>query len=131
MDKFLDTIRNLEMFEGTDGISESKIENAEYALDMFFSNDYKMCLRAFGQVSARNIELTSILNVEWLDVVLVTSRARDFYCLPLGYYVIEDLHYDGVFAVQDSTGKVYIYQNGTLKKHSDSLLDYMIINSRK
>ncbi|MBQ8763221.1 MAG: SMI1/KNR4 family protein [Clostridia bacterium] len=131
MNNFLESLKKVNTFSAGEPVTEAQIEKAEFELDLFFANDYKLCLMNFGQVSAKNVELTSIINVKWLDVVKTTKEARERFMLPDKYYVLEDLHFDGALAVQEASGKVYIFHKGTLTEHSDSLLEYVITNSSK
>ena len=110
MSELVDLIRESEDFCCLGGVDLSLVAESEKELGLIFAEDYKEYLTEFGVASGNGHELTGICKSERLSVISTTKRARMLFAeLPEDLYVLEDLHFDHVFAVQDSSGDVYYY----------------------
>ena len=107
--------------------SEIDISDAEIQLCLRFSDEYKLYLKEFGEVSARGMELTGIIDADYINVVSSTKEKRNMYPqVPPSFYVVEDTTVDGVIIWQDEKG--YIYRttpNSEPLKIADSLAMYL------
>lgn len=87
---------------------ESQIEQAENALGLKFAPDYKDYLRNTGCISVDGSELTGISDLPNYDVVGITTDERKYApYVPGTWYVIEQMHIDGIVIWQSSTGEIY------------------------
>lgn len=106
--------------------SNDEIENAEIALSLKFSDDYKAYTKQFGAVSFEGHEFTGVVKSKRLDVVENTlSKRKLFPNLPSNYYVIENLGIDDITIFQNEVGSIYLYsKGGDNKKIANSLVEY-------
>lgn len=120
-------IKNASDFVSLQPADSLSIKAAENELGLHFAPDYKDYLSVFGVASFDGKELTGICKSERLSVVYSTKRVRQFYSLfPQKAYVIEDLGFDHVYIIQDSSGKVYSYgPSDSAKMIAESLQDYL------
>lgn len=120
-------ISNLEDMRFIKPASMEQIVEAEKELGVSFADDYTKYVEKYGVISARGIELTGITNHERLSVVSVTKKERDLNPnIPVNMYVIENVAIDGMVALQDETGKVYLVTpNGKPKLIYTSLSEYV------
>ncbi len=120
-------ISNLEDMRFIKPVSMEQIVEAEKELGVSFADDYTKYVEKYGVISARGIELTGITNHERLSVVSVTKKERDLNPnIPANMYVIENIAIDGMVALQDETGKVYLVTpNGQPKLIYNSLPEYV------
>lgn len=109
------------------GVSAEQISNAENALTLHFSSDYREYLRAFGIASAGGHELTGICNSKRLNVVDVTLAERSITPgIPQNWYVLEEANIDGIVIWQNSTGEIFQTRPGReAVKLADSICDYL------
>ncbi len=108
------------------GASDDEIKNAEIALSLKFSDDYKAYTKRFGALSFEGHEFTGVVKSKRLDVVENTlSKRKLFADLPSNYYVIENLGIDGMTIFQNEAGSIYLYSKGCKnKKIANSLDEY-------
>ena len=120
-------IENANNFHALVPADSGSINSAETQLGLLFAPDYCEYLLAFGAATFDGRELTGICKSERLSVVTATERARLFYpTFPISAYVVEELGFDHVLTVQDSSGRVYSYGPGDSgKKIAESLQDYL------
>jgi hypothetical protein len=115
--------------EGYKPASQIEISDAEIQLCLFFADEYKTYLAEFGEVSAYGLELTGIIDTDYLNVVSATKEKKVMYPkVPRNFYVIEDTTIDGIVIWQDTNG--YIYKttpNREPVKIADSLAAYLTI----
>jgi len=109
------------------GVEDVNISHAEKSLGIRFFTEYRDYIAKFGVASYEGHELTGICDSKRLSVVAVTlkNRNRDKE-VPHDWYVIEELHIDGIVAWQDSFGDVYLKSPTTkAKKICGSLCEYL------
>lgn len=108
-------------------VTEEMINAAEKELNLTFADEFKQYLKTFGAIIADGIELTGIANSEYRHVVPVTKEAWILNPnVPHDFYVIEDLHVDGVIIWQDCLGKVYrSAPNAQLEVIANSMKQYI------
>lgn len=128
MQKIIEIINSLPKMEGYKTASEIEISDAEIQLCLHFAEEYKTYLAEFGEVSARGLELTGIIDADYINVISATKEKWGMYPkVPKNLYVVEDTTIDGVVIWQDSNG--YIYKttpNSEPVKIADSLADYLM-----
>lgn len=109
------------------GASEKEIALAEFSLGVRFADDYREYLEKFGMAQMHGRELTGIGIVDHLDVVDVTRECREYTPdLPLSWYVVEDLGFDGRTVWQDQDGTVYLVSpEGEAVKLANCLQEYI------
>ena len=108
------------------GASAETIKNAEMQLGLAFAKDYAEYLSACGILSVDGHEFTGIVNSKRLNVVDVTKEVREKLKVSNDYYVIEELHVDGEFVLQNSKGEVFLCSNNReIIKIGDSISDYI------
>lgn len=125
--KIIEVIKSLPKMSSYKPATQVQISDAEIELCLKFSEEYKAYLKEFGEISAKGIELTGIIDANYIDVVSVTKEKRLLYS-QVGYnmYVVEDTFIDGIVIWQDSDGIIYkTSPNGGLIKIFDSLADYL------
>ena len=89
-------------------VDEEKIIEAENALELRFSDEYKSYLLAFGAASANGHEFTGICDSARLNVVEVTKEEWLYNSnVPHDLYVVEQTHIDGIVLWQPKTGQIY------------------------
>lgn len=127
MNNLISMIREAEGFLALQPADTSSILKAEDMLGTHFADDYKEYLLAFGAATFDGKELTGICNSERLSVVSATERARRLYPhFPKTSYVIEDLSFDHIYIVQDSSGVICSYGPAdTSERIADSLQSYL------
>lgn len=126
MSKIVDVIKNAPDFIGGAGVSEDEIRVAELALNIKFSNEYKIYLKEIGLASYDMHELTGICKQDRLDVIKVTKNARKNFPDLSDKYVVEETGIDGIVIWQDSSGAIYqAIPNLPIEKIANSLADYI------
>ena len=124
--EFLESYRD---FLSCDPVPIEKIREAEEKLNLKFADEYVECLLKYGSVDIEHIELNSVTNLLYSNVVKDTMDMRelpDADMIPADAYVVEDVGIDLVMAWQDSTGAVYLsYPGNGLEKVADSLGEYV------
>lgn len=103
------------------------IKQAEEKLSLLFSKEYSIVVKEFGTVSVNCHELTGICKDNRLNVVDVTLKERERNPdISKDWYVIEQLHIDGIVIWQSSTGEIYQTLPGAKpEKICDSLAEYI------
>lgn len=127
MSEIVKALKQKKFYTAGKGCTEEDIINAEKALRVKFSKEYREYVLACGSASYEGHELTGIEKTPRLDVVAVTKEARELNKeVPADWYVIEDTNMDGVLIWQDSTGAVYLTGPAYItEKTADSLLEYI------
>lgn len=107
---FITHIKESSDFAALGPATDSQIEDAEKALNVKFSSDYKEYLKAFGAATFENKELTGISQSERLSVISTTQHARTCFAnFPTDAYVIEDLLIDHLYIIQDASGSIFSF----------------------
>ncbi|WP_122643931.1 SMI1/KNR4 family protein [Luxibacter massiliensis] len=127
MKDIIQIISNLEGMRFIKPASTEEIKSAEAALNVKFASDYVRYVEKYGVISARGIELTGVTRHERLSVVCVTNKERSLNAkIPSNMYVIENIAIDGMLALQDESGKIYmITPNGNPELKYNSLCEYV------
>lgn len=127
MDVNIERLAGLPGFSGFAPASEAAVAEAESALGLRFSPDFRSALLEYGCIETDNHELTGLIDSKRLNVVRVTKDMRSIYkALGLCSYVIEDTYVDGVIICQDSSGSVFqLDLSGSFKKIASSLVEYL------
>ena len=129
MINIVDTIRSLPNMKGYNPASQSEIEYAENQLELNFAEEYKTYLAEFGEISAKGIELTGIIDAAYINVILKTKEKWEMNPgVPKNLYVVEDAAVDGIVIWQDADGTIYQTKpNGEPVKIADSLVGYLTL----
>jgi len=127
MANIIETIRLLPKMQGYKPANKIEISDAEIQLCVRFADEYKIYLSEFGEVSARGIELTGIIDADYINVVSATKEKWSMYPqVPHSLYVIEDTTIDGIVIWQDTKGFIYkTTPNSEPIKIANSLEDYL------
>ncbi len=133
MSQIIDVIKTLPKLARVGYIADEIINDAERQLNLNFSKEYKEYLSEFGAVSAKGIELTGIIEVEYCNVVSVTMKEWQLNTfVPHNMYVVENTFVNGVIVWQDSDGVVYTsFPNCPPRRIADSLAEYIIVRCEK
>jgi hypothetical protein len=108
MSNIVKAIRSLPKFSGYKKTSNVEISKAEIQLCLPFADEYKEYLAEFGEASAKGLELTGIIDADYINVVTATKEKWDMYPqIPHNLYVVEDTNIDGIIIWQDATGAIY------------------------
>lgn len=123
----IETLKSKKYFRSEEGVTEEQIRAAEIELNLHFADDYIDYVRAFGTASYEGHELTGICSFESLNVVEVTQLERSHLnSIPASWYVIEQVHIDGIVIWQATSGEIYRTVNvGKPKLINNSLLEYI------
>lgn len=121
------------VIEGLEGMmhlapaAPEDVREAEEALGVRFAEDYLEYVMAYGVISARGVELTGVTTAKRLSVVCVTQKERELNAaMPEDCYVIENVAIDGVVAIQDASGRVYLLAPGEEPRYEcGSLAEYL------
>ncbi|MCL2046876.1 MAG: SMI1/KNR4 family protein [Oscillospiraceae bacterium] len=127
MSNIIETIRSLPKMEGYKPASKIEISDAEIQLCLHFADEYKTYLAEFGEVSAQGLELTGIIDADYINVISATKEKWDLNpTVPRNLYVIEDTTIDGIVIWQDGNGIVYkTTPHNEPIKIAESMLDYL------
>lgn len=126
MSKIVELINSIEKVKAIGGASDSQISEAENALGVSFSADYRDYLKNFGVIRFNGIELCGLNISGYLNVVDATMQEKDVNDkFPEGMYVIEDLGVDARLIIGDSTGNVYLLQRDKKKLICSSFTEYV------
>lgn len=108
MANILTLLRSKPGFVSLAGATEDQITDAESALGLTFSEEYRTYLANFGAASFDGHELTGIVKSPHLNVVNVTFDEKQKHPdIPDDWYVVEQLHIDDVSIWQSSNGEVF------------------------
>ena len=110
-----------------EGVSELIISNAEKALNLSFSNEYKEYLKTYGIAVFDGHELTGITKSPRVNVVDVTNAERKRKPdIPSDLYVIEETDVEEIVIWQSGDGKIfYSGPNQDLTQLCNSLAEYV------
>ena len=110
-----------------EGVSESIISNAERALNLSFSNEYKEYLKTYGIAVFDGHELTGITKSPRVNVVDVTKAQREKDPkIPADLYVIEETDVEEIVIWQSGDGEIfYSGPNQDLTKLCNSFAEYV------
>lgn len=113
MSRIIDKLKAKEFFCCLTGVTEETVKEAEQALEVSFSKEYRDYLFAFGLASFQGHELTGITKSKRLNVVDVTKKARQYTAnVPADWYVIEETNIDGIVIWQSPECAIYQTQPG-------------------
>lgn len=108
MSSIVTILKSQEHFYSKQGVPLNNIAQAEGALGLKFSAEYKEYLTAFGVASANGHEYTGLCTSARLDVVAITLQERKKNPnIPDDFYVIEQANIDGIVIWQSSDGNIY------------------------
>ena len=126
MINFWESLKKRDVCYAGTGTSFETIKNAEMQLGLVFAKEYTEYLSMCGILSSDGHEFTGIANSERLNVVKVTREAREKLKVSNDYYVIEELHVDGEYVLQNSKGEVFLCSNNRkIIKIGNSIIDYL------
>lgn len=84
------------------------IRDAEEALNLHFSEEYRAYLQEFGLAAFAGHEFTGISKSPRLNITDVTTKERSQNpSIPESYYVVEKANIDGIVIWQATTGEIY------------------------
>lgn len=108
------------------GVAPKTIKVAEKSLGLSFYKEYGDYLKEFGIAAVNGHELTGLTTSKRLNVVSVTQEERKYHTVPRDWYVVEQLHIDGVVVWQSANGEVYQSLPGQPPtKLCNSLVEYI------
>ncbi|HEM6303218.1 TPA: SMI1/KNR4 family protein [Streptococcus suis] len=126
MSQLLEKIKTVEGLYSSSPASEQEVVEAESKLRLTFPADYKDYLKEFGVISFYGTEWNGLKGDTWTDVVATTLEARSLYeNFPKEKFILEDLHFDNMLVLADSTGKVFLWHNGLEKEIHSSISSYL------
>ena len=133
MSQIIDVIKTLPKLARVGHIADEIIKDAERQLSLNFSKEYKEYLSEFGAISAKGIELTGIIEVDYCNVVSVTKQEWNLNpSVPHTMYVVENTFVDGVIIWQNSDGEIYASRpNNSPKLIAKSLAEYIVLRCKK
>jgi len=107
--------------------TDKMIINAEKALGLNFTKEYKDYVKHFGTIVYYGHELTGLNTVKYKNVVYLTLKEKNnFDIIADDWYVIEQLHIDGIVIWQSSTGEIYQTAPGSKpEKICNTLAEYI------
>ena len=108
MSRIVEELLKKKPFLASGSVTLKQVKEAEKVLGVKFAKDYTEYLLEFGAVSYFGHELTGICGDETINVVNVTTAEKS-YCdtVPASWYVIEEVHMDGIIIWQDKEGNIY------------------------
>lgn len=124
---FVEYIKAIPDYIGSDGRTEAEIIKAEKALGILFAKDYREYLSEIGLACFDGHELTGLSKSSREDVVSVTMEQREqLGDLASRWYVVEEANIDGIVIWQDSDGTVFqTAPNIKSKKIANSIIEYL------
>lgn len=126
MSLFIDLLQTSNDFRCLKPSNNSEIVKAENELQLKFSEEYKDYILICGAAIGIGHEFTGLTISKRLNVVFVTQEERKYHTVPSDWYVVEQLHIDGVVVWQSASGEVYQSLPGQLPtKLCNSLLEYI------
>lgn len=107
--------------------TDEAISNAEEALALHFSEEYKEYVKKYGVATFDEHDLSGIMPGYRLDVVTMTNDVREMYeSLPTNLYMIEDAYIDGIIILQSEDGSIYqVVPYDQPTKIANTLLEYI------
>lgn len=130
MSDIISIVAKMKSFHAGKPTQINEIESAEQELGLKFNEDYKECLRCFGQFSIYGQEFTGITKTTRLDIVKVTKdeKLKNNY-VSQDLYVIEQTHFDDIVIWQNQHGEIFQSSLTTIQKIANSLLEYIGLDS--
>lgn len=126
MMELIEKIKRRQGFRAKKPMSNEAVCKAEKELELNFSTDFRECIKAFGSFSIEGHEIVGVCDSDRLNVVFVTKQEKSRNNVSSNWYVIEQLHIDGIVIWQDENGVVYQSQpNKDPVKIANSLLEYL------
>ena len=128
VDTLLQIINDIDGLLKLQGASNAQIMEAENALGLKFSTEYKFYLKEFGCISFASHELTGLNTSKRLSVVAVTNfeRKRKKQLLLSNAYVLEIVNDGDSIIMQNERGEVFeVYDAGECRKSFESFADYL------
>ena len=124
---FVEAIKILPDYIGSNGRPENVIADAENKLGVTFAADYREYLKEIGLACFDGHELTGLTKTARLDVVSVTQEQREQTdSIDPSWYVVEEAGIDGIVIWQSADGSIYATApNTTAKKIASSLSEYV------
>jgi hypothetical protein len=123
---WLNKLKEKEGFMCLNGASEKQVETAEKELSLKFATDYKDYVNMMGAATFNGHELTGVCSSDRLNVVSVTKEERILAVeVPNDWYVLEQVHIDGIVIWQEMTGNIYrTVPNGKTEKIARCIAEY-------
>lgn len=133
MSEIVNVVKALPKLACVGKTADSVISDAERQLQLSFAAEYKEYLAEFGAISAKRIELTGIIGVEYCNVVYATRQAWELNPrVPHSMYVVENTYVDGIIIWQDVSGTIYQSTPSTEPKQiAVSMADYIVNRTNK
>ena len=128
VDSLLQIINSIDGLLKLHGASDGQIIEAEKALGLKFSTEYKLYLKEFGCISFASHELMGLNASKRLSVVDVTNFERKCkkQLLPSNAYVLEIVNDGDSIIIQNESGEVFeVYDAGECRKGFESFADYV------
>lgn len=127
MNNIINILKEMPDFIGSNGRTDDEIQQAEKALGVSFSEDYRKYLEEIGLACFDGHELTGLTQTKRLDVVSITKEKREqFGNITSLWYVVEETNIFGIVIWQSSDGVIYeTAPNSRAKKIADSLAEYI------
>lgn len=107
-------------------IPESGIEMVEDKLHLRLAEEYKQILLEYGAVKSDKVVLNGVGVCSRFNVVDQTMQQRILQHIPDNCYVLETVKSTGILVLQDESGKVYQFVDGSTTKYADSIKEYVI-----
>ena len=108
MSNFVEILKNLDGYVSLQGVTSQAVSDAEDALSLKFSKEYRDYLIECGVASADGHEFTGIANSKRLNVVDVTIAEKEKNpVIPKELYVVERTQIDGLIIWQSVDGTVF------------------------
>ena len=128
MKTIVEVVKELPKMACVGRTNEEAIAAAEEQLHIRFADEYHMYLAEFGAASAKRLELTGIISVEYCNVISSTKAAWELNPqVPHTMYVVENTYIDGVYVWQDTSGVIYQTTPKTEPKQiASSLVEYIL-----
>ena len=127
MATIIDAFKSKNNLLSGEGVSETLITNAEKALNLSFSKEYKEYLKAYGIAVYGGHELTGITKSPRVNVVDVTKAQRENNPkIPADLYVIEETDVEEIVIWQSGDGEIFCSgPNQDLTKLCNSFAEYV------
>lgn len=128
MSTIIDALKGKVNLLSGEGVSEKMIAEAEKALNLTFSEEYKEYLGTYGIAAYDGHELTGITKSSRVNVVDVTRDERNNNPeVPADFYVIEQTDVEEIVIWQSGEGKIYYSgPNHALTLLCGSMAEYVV-----
>ncbi len=126
MSQLVDKIKVVQGLYSGSPASEQEVAVAESKLQLIFPAEYKDYLKEYGVISFYGTEWNGLKGDTWTDVVATTLEARSLYeNFPKEKFILEDLHFDDMLVLADSTGKSLFVAQWIRKEIHSSIASYL------